>query len=261
MTATMTSSKWRAVRSMMSRCPRVTGSNEPGQRAVATHCDSPARRGLNPSTSRGRSRAYRRSARSHVTSHATRSAGAGDPAAARPRRCAPSASHPGRRAAQDPAQLGRRRAVRRVEEHEVERALGRRLPVRNEVAAHRLDVRRHPGAVAESRRGCAARSRSTRARSRSTSTARAAPRESASIAERAVPAYRSSTAASVEAVGAPSAANSDSLHAVGRRRAALALRRDQRSPPADAGDHPEPTTVASPVRVRPPSPIDLLLSS
>src|SRR2546430_5805369 len=35
-TATITSSKWRAVRSMMSRWPRVTGSNDPGQRAVAT---------------------------------------------------------------------------------------------------------------------------------------------------------------------------------------------------------------------------------
>src|SRR5882672_11914735 len=37
MTATMTTSKWRAVRSMMSRWPRVTGSKDPGQRAVATH--------------------------------------------------------------------------------------------------------------------------------------------------------------------------------------------------------------------------------
>src|ERR1700745_2873008 len=35
-TATITSSKWRAVRSMMSRGPLVTGSNEPGPRAVAT---------------------------------------------------------------------------------------------------------------------------------------------------------------------------------------------------------------------------------
>src|SRR5205085_7812091 len=31
----MTSSKYRAVRSMMSRCPLVTGSNEPGMRAIA----------------------------------------------------------------------------------------------------------------------------------------------------------------------------------------------------------------------------------
>src|SRR6478672_11832289 len=35
-TATMTWSKWRAERSMMSTWPRVTGSKEPGQRAVAT---------------------------------------------------------------------------------------------------------------------------------------------------------------------------------------------------------------------------------
>src|SRR4051794_36038268 len=34
--ATMTSSKCRDDRSMMSMCPRVTGSNEPGQRAVDT---------------------------------------------------------------------------------------------------------------------------------------------------------------------------------------------------------------------------------
>ena len=59
MTATMTSSKCRAVRSMMSRWPMVTGSNEPGQRAVAT------RRLLLDSVSwsdrsRRRSRAYRR---------------------------------------------------------------------------------------------------------------------------------------------------------------------------------------------------------
>src|SRR3954467_9377570 len=44
MTATITTSKWRAVRSMMSRWPRVTGSNEPGQRAVATQELQSARR-------------------------------------------------------------------------------------------------------------------------------------------------------------------------------------------------------------------------
>src|ERR1700690_1630318 len=43
MTATMTTSKWRAVRSMMSRWPRVTGSKDPGQRAVATELPSDRR--------------------------------------------------------------------------------------------------------------------------------------------------------------------------------------------------------------------------
>src|SRR5438270_13551897 len=36
MTATISSSKWCAVRSMMSRWPLVTGSNDPGMRAIAT---------------------------------------------------------------------------------------------------------------------------------------------------------------------------------------------------------------------------------
>src|SRR3954471_7383721 len=36
MTATISSSKWDAVRSMMSRWPFVTGSNDPGMSAIAT---------------------------------------------------------------------------------------------------------------------------------------------------------------------------------------------------------------------------------
>src|SRR5437588_10505578 len=36
MTATISSSKWCAVRSMMSRWPLVTGSKDPGMRAIAT---------------------------------------------------------------------------------------------------------------------------------------------------------------------------------------------------------------------------------
>src|SRR5437588_105040 len=57
MTATMTSSKYRAVRSMMSRCPLVTGSNEPGMRAIAKGGLSPVSRRAEPS-----SQPYRRSA-------------------------------------------------------------------------------------------------------------------------------------------------------------------------------------------------------
>ena len=186
MTATMTSSKCRAVRSMMSRWPLVTGSNEPGQRAVATQ--APVRSGCRTERSR----------KTTSVSPNVRSQRARQPSgSSRPRRRSGRSTHdrrvrreqPGRRRARraTAATSSSARVVGRVGEHQVERRLARAAAA----ARNAADVAAHdPRLVgeAERRRGSAAIAASA-ARGRARRAPRAsAPRDSASMPSAPVPA-------------------------------------------------------------------------
>ena len=155
---------------MMSRWPRVTGSNDPGQRAVATQ--SPVRRRRDQSTvdEDDKRIAERPLPAGPEPFGRTRSR---DPATgARRSTIASGASQPGRveRGRGAPSIVVVGRVVGRVGEHEVERRLRRRR--RREERGRRRARRRGARSPRPSVLEVGARSRRAPRRSRSTSTAR-----------------------------------------------------------------------------------------
>ena len=230
----MTSSKWRAVRSMMSRWPLVTGSNEPGQRAVATRWCSWSRR-------------VRRSRRSGAYPRTPASIRRSSPAGSTGGDVTAGLDHHGRgRRRAAPGRGERRRGPRRARRRRGRRAgrgtRGRTAPRPARAAAPRNEAdRAHRTTCARSANpvrgevGCGAR-RAAR-RSLSTNTARAAPRDSASIAERAAPRVQVEHRRALEP-RRPERREQRLLHPVGRSGRASALRRDQPPPAGLTRDRP-----------------------